>query len=56
MSIKKEITIETMQDFFVWLDKQEKDYFCGEFLYDVKGYYKRMKLNEMFDYWIERVH
>ena len=32
------------------------DYMGGEFLYDVKGYYKRLKQGEMFDYWLERVH
>ena len=28
----------------------------GNVQYDVKGYYKRLKQGEMFDYWLERVH
>ena len=49
-------TTREVHSFLDWLDSQQKDYICGEFLYDVKGYYKRLKQDEIFDYWIEHVH
>jgi hypothetical protein len=50
------VSVSDVHSFLEWLNNQTKDYMGGEFLYDVKGYYKRLKQSEMFDYWIERVH
>ena len=50
------VSVSDVYLFLEWLNKQKKDYMGGEFLYDVKGYYKRLKHGEMFDYWLERVH
>lgn len=54
--MNKQLNINDVHNFFEWLNNQQKDYICGEFLYDVKGYYKRLKQNEMFDYWLECVY
>ena len=50
------ISINSVHSFLEWLNNQNKDYMNGEFLYDVRGYYKRLKQGEMFDYWLEHVH
>lgn len=50
------VSVSDVHSFIEWLNNQKKDYMGGEFLYDVKGYYKRLKQVEMFDYWLERVH
>lgn len=50
------VSVSDVHSFLEWLNNQKKDYMGGEFLYDVKGYYKRLKQGEMFDYWLERVH
>ena len=51
-----DVSVSDVHSFLEWLNNQKKDYMGGEFLYDVKGYYKRLKQGEMFDYWLERVH
>ena len=50
------VSVSDIHSFLDWMNSQPKDYIGGEFLYDVKGYYKRLKQSEMFDYWLERVH
>ena len=50
------VSVSDIHSFLDWMNNQTKDYMGGEFLYDVKGYYKRLKQGEMFDYWLERVH
>jgi len=50
------VSVSDVHSFLEWLNNQQHDYMGGEFLYDVKGYYKRLKQGEMFDYWLERVH
>ena len=50
------VSVSDIHSFLDWMSRQQKDYMGGEFLYDVKGYYKRLKQGEMFDYWLERVH
>lgn len=50
------ISVREVHSFLDWLDNQQKDYIGSELLYDVKGYYKRLRQSEMFDYWLERVH
>lgn len=45
-----------VKSFIDWKDKQNKDYLGGRFMYDIKGYYKRLNEEELFDYWLERVH
>ena len=50
------VSVSDIHSFLDWMNSQPKDYMGGEFLYDVKGYYKRLKQGEMFDYWLERVH
>lgn len=51
-----DISVNDVHSFLEWLNNQTKNYMGGEFLYDIKGYYKRLKQSEMFDYWIERVY
>lgn len=50
------IDVNDVHLYLLWLDNQQKDYLNGQFLYDVKGCYKRLKLSEMFDYWLEHVY
>lgn len=49
------ISINDVHAFLEWLNKQQKDYIGGEFLYDIKGYYKRLKQTEMFEYWLKNI-
>ncbi len=49
------LTENDVYEFFHWLGCQPKDYLGGEFLYDIKGYHKRLKLSETFKYWLENV-
>jgi hypothetical protein len=51
-----DVSVSDVHSFLEWLNNQPKDYMGGEFLYDMKGCYKRLKQDEMFDYWLERVH
>jgi hypothetical protein len=51
-----DISVNDVHSFLEWLNNQTKNYMGGEFLYDIKGYYKRLKQSEMFDYWIERIY
>lgn len=38
-----QLSVNDLHSFLDWLNGQSKDYMGGEFLYDVKGYYKRLK-------------
>lgn len=49
------LTENDVYEFFHWLSRQPKDYFGGEFLYDIKGHYKRLNISEAFKYWFENV-
>lgn len=37
------VSVNDVHLFLEWLNNQKKDYMGGEFLYDIKGYYKRLK-------------
>jgi len=50
------LSVSDVYSFLDWLNNQQKDYMGGEFLYDVKGHYKRLKQGEMFDYWLSNIH
>ena len=50
------ISDKDVYSFLEWLNNQTKNHMGGEFIYDIKGYYIRLKQSEMFDYWIERVY
>lgn len=49
-------SVSDIKNFIDWEEKQNKDYLGGKFMYDIKGYYKRLSEDELFDYWLERVH
>lgn len=50
------VSVSDLKGFIEWKDKQNKDYLGGRFMYDIKGYYKRLNEEELLDYWLERVH
>lgn len=50
------VSVSDVKTFIDWKDNQNKDYLGGKFMYDIKGYYKRLNEDELFDYWLERVH
>jgi len=50
------VSVSDVKSFIDWKNRQSKDYFGGKFLYDIKGYYKRLDEGELLDYWLERVH
>ena len=52
----KELSFDEVHSFLKWIKEQPKDYMGGEFLYNIKGYYKRLRQEEIFDYWLDRVH
>lgn len=50
------VSVSDFKSFIEWKDRQSKDYLGGKFMYDIKGYYKRLSECELLDYWLERVH
>lgn len=50
------VNVSDIHSFLDWMNNQPKDYIDGEFFYDVKGYYKRLRQHEMFNYWLKYVH
>ena len=50
------INIDDIRNFFDWLEKQPHDYISGRLLYDIKGYYKRLELQESFNYWFDHIY
>ena len=50
------VSVSDLKNFIEWKDKQNKDYLGGKFMYDIKGYYKRLDESELLDYWLGRVH
>lgn len=51
-----QLLVSDFKSFIDWKDRLNKDYLGGEFMYDVKGYYKRLNEGELFDYWLKHVH
>jgi hypothetical protein len=51
-----DININAVESFLDWLSVQPHDYMGGEFLYDVKGHYKRLKQGEMWTYWLAHIY
>lgn len=51
-----DVSVSDLKGFIEWKDRQSKDYLGGKFMYDIKGYYKRLNESELLDYWLERVH
>ncbi len=50
------VSVSDLKCFIEWKDKQNKDYLGGKFMYDIKGYYKRLDESELLDYWLEHVY
>jgi hypothetical protein len=50
------MSINDFNSFIEWKDNQNKDYLGGKFMYDIKGYYKRLNESELFDYWLNYIH
>ena len=42
----------TVTSFMDWKNRQRKTKRGGKTMYDIKGYYKYVYENEMFDYWL----
>lgn len=52
----QDVSGSDFKSYLTWLNNQQKDYMGGEFMYSIKGHYKRLNSDEMFDYWTENVH
>lgn len=50
--IKYNTPLCTLTSFMNWKSRQRKIKRCGKTMYDIKGYYKYVYENEMFDYWL----
>jgi len=51
--INYDTLLGTVTSFVDWKSKQRKTKRGGKTMYDIKGYYKYVYENEMFDYWLE---